>query len=161
MHDSRAGAFGIIGVVLLLLVKYISLNSVPGSLLMVALVLMPVVSRWTMVYAVFVYPYARMEGLGKVFKQAASWQRFTIATVITVALAIGLVWLADIAYFYLVGVGIMLGTWVIIVAVAAYLKRKFFGLTGDTYGAINELAEVGVLILIALMAHNQWFSLSG
>ncbi|GAI25194.1 unnamed protein product, partial [marine sediment metagenome] len=32
------------------------------------------------------------------------------------------------------------------------LKSKFSGLTGDTYGAINEVAEVGVLILVTLLA---------
>ena len=161
MHDSRAGAFGIIGVVLLLLVKYVALNSVPESLLMITLVLMPVVGRWAMVYAVFAYPYARPEGLGKEFKQVASWQRFTIATVITLATAIVLVWLADIAYFYLAGLAIMFGIWVIIVGMAAYLKRKFSGLTGDTYGAINEVVEVGVLILVTLIAYTQWFGLPG
>ncbi|GAI09498.1 unnamed protein product, partial [marine sediment metagenome] len=67
MHDSRAGSFGIIGVCCLLLVKYISLNNVPETLLMATLVLMPVVSRWAMVYAIFAYPYARPSGLGKVF----------------------------------------------------------------------------------------------
>ncbi len=157
MRDSHAGAFGVVGVVLLLLVKYLSLNSLPESLLVFALVLMPVVSRWAMVYAVFAYPYAIPEGLGKVFKQTISWQRFTVATVITVIIAIGLAWLADIASFYLAGLAIMLGTWVIIVIMANYLKRKFSGLTGDSYGAINEVAEVIVLILIVLMAQNQWF----
>ena len=157
MHDSRAGAFGIVGVVLLLLVKYVSLNSVPETLLMVTLILMPAVSRWAMVYAVFAYPYARPAGLGKAFKQGASWQKFTIATVITLAAAIGLARLANITYFYLVGLSIMLVIWVIIVAVATYLKRKFSGLTGDTYGAINEVAEVGVLVLVCLLAYNQWF----
>ena len=161
MHDSRAGAFGIIGVVLLLLVKYVALNSVPESLLMITLVLMPVVGRWAMVYAVFAYPYARPAGLGKEFKQVASWQRFTIATVITVAAAVVLAWLADMAYFYLAGLAIMFGIWVIIVSMAAYLKRKFSGLTGDTYGAINEVTEVGVLILVTLIAYNQWFGLPG
>jgi len=156
MHDSRAGAFGIVGVFLLLLVKYVSLSSVPENLLMVTLVLMPVVSRWAMVYTVFAYPYARPAGLGKIFKQGASWQGFTIATVITLAVAIGLARLANITYFYLAGLAIMLAIWVIVVAMATYLKRKFAGLTGDTYGAINEVAEVCVLILICLLAHNQW-----
>ena len=156
MHDSRAGAFGIVGVVLLLLVKYVSLNSVPENLLMVTLVLMPVVSRWAMVYTVFAYPYARPAGLGKIFKQEASWQRFTAATVITLAVAIGLARLANITYFYLAGLVIMIGIWVIVVAMATYLKRKFSGLTGDTYGAINETTEVCVLILVCLLAHNQW-----
>ena len=157
MHDSRAGAFGVIGAFLLLLVKYVSLSSVPENLLMATLVLMPVVSRWAMVYAVFAYPYARPEGLGRAFKQGAGWQRFTIATAITLVMAIGLARLANITYFYLAGLAIMLGIWVIVVAMASYFKRKFSGLTGDTYGAINEVAEVGVLILVCLLAYNQWF----
>ncbi len=158
MHDSRAGAFGIVGAFLLLLVKYVSLSSVPETWLMATLVLMPVVSRWAMVYAVFVYPYARPEGLGRVFKQGTSWQRFTIATIITLAVAIGLARLANITYFYLAGSAIIVGIWVIVVAMASYFKGKFSGLTGDTYGSINEVAEVCVLILVCLLAHNQWFS---
>ncbi len=145
MHDSRAGAFGIIGIVLLLLVKYISLNNVPETLVMTTLVLMPVVSRWAMVYTVFAYPYARPSGLGKVFKQGVSWQGFVAATLITLVAAYIL--------SQFVGLAIMLGVWVIVVAAAAYLKRKFAGLTGDTYGAINEIAEVCVLILVGLLAH--------
>ena len=156
MRDSRVGAFGVIGVFLLLLVKYVSLSSVPEDLLPATLVLMPVISRWAMVYAVFAYPYARPAGLGKVFKQEANWRRFTIATIITLVVAIGLVRLVNIAYFYLVGLAIMFGIWVIVVAMATYFKRKFTGLTGDTYGAINEVAEVGVLIIVCLLAYNHW-----
>jgi len=155
MRDSRVGAFGVIGVFSLLLLKYVSLSSVPESWLMATLVLMPVVSRWAMVYAVFTYPYARPQGLGKAFKQGAGWQGFAIATVITLAVAIGSARLANVTYFYLAGLAIMFGIWVIVVAMAAYLKRKFSGLTGDTYGAINEVAEVSVLILICLLAYNR------
>lgn len=146
MRDSRAGGFGIVGAVLLLLVKYLSLNSVPEPLLMATLVLMPVVSRWAMVYAVFAYPYAKPSGLGKVFKQGASWQRFIRATLTALVVAVVLAQLA--------GLVIMLGIWVIVIAMAAYLKRKFAGLTGDNYGAINEVAEVGVLILVLLLAYS-------
>jgi len=159
MHDSRVGGFGIAGVCLLLLVKYISLNSVPEHLLMVTLILMPVISRWAMVYALFAYPYARPSGLGKAFKQETNWQRFSLATIITLAVAMGLTGLPNTAYSYLAGLAIMGGTWVIITAMAAYLRRKFAGLTGDTYGAINEVAEVGVLILVCLLTHNQWLGL--
>ena len=146
MHDSRVGGFGIVGVVLLLLVKYVSLNSIPEPLLMIALVLMPVISRWAMVYAVFAYPYAKPSDLGKVFKQGASWPRFTMATLIALAVVVALALLAGLAIIF-----IMFLTWVMTVAMAAYFKSKFSGLTGDTYGAINELAEVGVLIFITLL----------
>jgi len=148
MRDSRVGGFGIVGICCLLLVKYISLNSVPETSLMVTLVLMPVVSRWAMVYAIFAYPYAKPSGLGKVFKQGASWQRLTIATLIALAVAVVLARLA--------GLVIMFGIWVIVIAMAAYLKRKFSGLTGDNYGAINEVTEVCVLVLVCLLTHNQW-----
>ena len=148
MQDSRAGGFGIIGVCCLLLVKYVSMSGVPDSWLMQTLVLMPVVGRWAMVYAVFAYPYAKPSGLGKVFKQMASWPRFVIATFITLAVVVVLA--------SLTGFVIMLAIWVIVIAMAAYLKGKFGGLTGDTYGAINEVAEVCVLILVCLLAHIQW-----
>ena len=160
MHDSRVGGFGVIGACCLLLVKYVSLNSVPESWLMMTLVLMPVISRWAMVYAVFAYPSAKPSGLGRVFKQGASWSRFTIATVITLAVVIGLTRWANITYFYVVGLVIMLGIWIIVLAMANYLKRKFSGLSGDTYGAINEVAEVCVLILVSLLAYNQWLGLA-
>jgi len=156
MRDSRAGAFGITGVVLLLLVKYVLLNSVPATLLMATLVIVPVVGRWAMVYAVFAYPYARPSGLGKVFKDGPNRLSFTLATITALAVATGVAWWADVAYFCLAGAAVVLGTWMAVLLVAAYLKGKFAGLTGDTYGSINEVAEVCVLILIVMAAHNQW-----
>jgi adenosylcobinamide-GDP ribazoletransferase len=144
MHDSRVGGFGIVGIVLLLLVKYVSLNSIPLPLMMTTLVLMPVISRWATVYAIFAYPYAKPSGLGKAFKQGTNWLRFTMATLIALVVVVGLA--------QLVGLAIMFLIWVMTVAMAAYLKSKFSGLTGDTYGAINEVAEVGVLILVTLLA---------
>jgi adenosylcobinamide-GDP ribazoletransferase len=152
MRDSRAGAFGIAGLFFLLLVKYGSLTSVPPTLMMSTLVLMPAISRWAMVYAVFAYPYARPSGLGTVFKEGASWRRFLVATAIALAVAIPL--------FQLAGLVIMLGVWLTTLAMAYYLKGKFSGLTGDTYGAINEVAEVTVLIMVCLLTHNQWLGLA-
>jgi adenosylcobinamide-GDP ribazoletransferase len=148
MKDSRAGAFGIIGVSLLLLVKYVSLNSVPESWLVPTLLLMPVLSRWAMVYAVFIYPYARASGLGKAFKRETSRVVFLVATVIALAIAVIPAQFA--------GLVIMFGVWVIVTAIAYYLKSRFGGLTGDSYGAINETAEVLVLILVCLLAQIGW-----
>lgn len=150
MKDSRAGAFGIIGVCCLLLVKYISLISVPPTWLIPTLVLMPVVSRWTMVCAIFTYPYAKPSGVGKVFKNEAGSTAFLAATVIALAIAL--------MPARLVGLMVMFGTGIIAMAIAFYLKNRFGGLTGDNYGAINELAEVLILILVCLLAHVGWLS---
>lgn len=143
MSDSRVGGFGIIGVVLLLLVKYVALDNVPPALLMLTLVLMPMIGRWAMVYAIFAYPYAKPLGLGVVVKQGTRWPKFLMATLITLVVAYVLA--------RLMGVAIMLGIWIIAMVMAGYFKRKFSGLTGDTYGAINEVAEVSVLILVSFL----------
>ena len=157
MRDSRVGAFGVIGVFLLLLVKYLSLAGVPGNMVFTTLVLMPVISRWVMVYAVVAYPYARAAGLGQAFKQGARWSRFAIATVVALALVLALTRWANISQFYLATVVAMLCVWLFALVMANYLKGKLGGLTGDTYGAINEVAEVLVVIIFTLIARNHWF----
>lgn len=148
MHDSRAGGFGVIGAALLLLVKFVSLNSVPQSLMIFTLVAAPVISRWTMVYAIFAYPYARPSGLGKAFKVATGWRQLLLATLVALALAAVLLKWAGLSIFLVV--------WLLTMALAAYLRRKFAGLTGDTYGAISEVAESGVFIMVSLLAYEHW-----
>jgi adenosylcobinamide-GDP ribazoletransferase len=36
------------------------------------------------------------------------------------------------------------------------LNKKFAGLTGDSYGAVNEFSEVATLIVVGLLAFNHW-----
>jgi adenosylcobinamide-GDP ribazoletransferase len=156
MQDSHSGAFAIIGIAVLLLVKYGALNSIPDSLMMATLLIMPVVSRWMMVYGIFAYPYARPSGMGKIMKEGLGKGRFGVATAITVAAVIGFAGWTGISLFYLAGPFVMTGAWLVTLSMAAYLKGKFCGLTGDTYGAINEMAEVSALIIFLLLAYNHW-----
>ena len=146
MRDSRVGGFGVIGVVLILLVKYVSLNSIPGTLMTASLVLMSVSGRWAMVYSVFAYPYARPSGLGKAFKEGSRWPGFIVATIVTIAIAV--------VSMQLIGLAVLATVWLIVVALAAYFKKTFAGLTGDNYGAINEISEVSVLILVNMFVHS-------
>ncbi len=146
MHDSRTGAFGVVGIALLLLVKYVSLNNIPTELMTAVLLFTPVVSRWAMVYAIFVYPYARPEGLGTAYKNATRWPQFTIATVITLAAAAAL-----FPLFSYLGLLLIPGIWILAVLMSQYFKYKFAGLTGDTYGAINEVSEATAFLLTVLV----------
>ena len=156
MHDSRTGAFGVTGLILLLLVKFMLLNSIPQANIAPVLVVMPVISRWTMVYAIAMYPYARNQGLGKAFKDGVTRTRLVFATMITLGLSIFLAWWANLDYYYIVGFGIMVIIGLTIIAVSEYFRRKFAGLTGDTYGAINELAETGILLIASIACFNGW-----
>jgi adenosylcobinamide-GDP ribazoletransferase len=156
MRDSRVGAFGVVGAVLLLLVKFAALSGIPYRLVFAGLILMPVVSRWLMVYAVTAYPYARPDGLGTLFKGGANWERFTLATAFALLVAAILLWWLAIPHFFLAALAIMGGAWLAILGWTQYLTRKFAGLTGDSYGAVSELAEVAVLLAMALLVHNRW-----
>jgi adenosylcobinamide-GDP ribazoletransferase len=148
MRDSRTGAFGVVSIVLILLVKYIALNNIPLVFMTAVLLFMPVVSRWAMVDAIFVFHYARPEGLGTAFKKATRWPQFTTATMLTLAMAAALYPLLSITGFLLI-----FGVWLITTVFSFYLKYKFTGLTGDTYGAINEVAEVMTLMFVIIISN--------
>jgi len=137
MSDSRVGVFGIAAAVLLLLLKYVSLSS---ATILPALLLMPTLSRWIMVSAIFTFPYAKSSGMGLAFKQGANWQRLTIATVIALVVAV--------LVLKLWGLVLMTALWLITFGIASFFRSRLGGLTGDNYGALNELAEVLVLLLI-------------
>ncbi len=143
MADSRVGAFGIIAAILLLLLKYASLSSIPFNALMPALLLMPTLSRWIIVSTIFNFPYAKSSGMGLAFKQGATWQRLIIATAIALA--------ASVLLLGWHGVLLLAALWLITLGIAIYFRSRLGGLTGDVYGAINELSEVLVLILIIIL----------
>jgi adenosylcobinamide-GDP ribazoletransferase len=144
MHDSRSGAFGVVGIVLLLLVQYVSLNNVPQQLITPTLLFMPVISRWAMVYAIFVFPSARPAGLGSAYKLGTRWPQFTIATITTLLIAA----LLFLTGFYINGFALIIGTCMVTTLLSLYFRRKFAGLTGDNYGAINEAATVTALLVV-------------
>lgn len=137
MADTKVGAFGIAAIILLLILKYAALSSAP---VVTSLLLMPTLSRWTMVCAIFAFPYAKDVGMGLVFKQGATWQRLIAATAIPLVTAVVLLkwW----------GLALMSVLLLIILGIAGCFHLRIGGLTGDSYGAINELAEVLVLLLL-------------
>jgi adenosylcobinamide-GDP ribazoletransferase len=140
MRDERAGAFAVIGGILLLLLKYAALAANPGRL--AALLAAPVVGRWGMTLALVAFPYGRTEGLGRAMKDHAGWPQVALATVLTVAVAAGTFALTPswrpLIVLPLAGVV----TW----AAGRFALCRLPGLTGDIYGALCELLEVVVLL---------------
>jgi len=139
MRDERVGAFGLSTGVILLLIKYSALSGFPQSAPM--LILVPVLSRWGMTLAVFAYPYARPEGLGSAVKSHISWKQITIASLTALVSA----WLCA-SWWGLLTLGI---TPLLVWGMASFVLRRIPGLTGDIYGAINELLEMILLLVLA------------
>ena len=143
MADSHVGAFGIIAAILMLLLKHASLSSLPDVMAMPALLLMTTLSRWIMVVAIFTFPYAKGTGMGLAFKQGATWKRLVMAT--------GIALIASVLLLNWWGMVLMAMLWLISFGIASYFHSRLGGLTGDIYGALNEIAEVLVLILITIL----------
>ncbi|TDA69448.1 MAG: adenosylcobinamide-GDP ribazoletransferase [Clostridia bacterium] len=147
MRDSRVGAMGVIGAVILLLVKFGVLASLPVEAAQEILILPPVLARWAMAGAIVFLPYVRTEGLGRGFSRYASRSRFWLATTVAAAIA----WLVA-------GPGGLL-----IQALAAaflfwfsrQLKISLGGCTGDTYGALAEVQET--ILLVIMLALKEWW----
>jgi len=141
LHDTRMGAFAVVGAVCLLLLKFAILLELPVFSRMRTLLVVPTLSRAAMVYAAWAYPYARPgPGLGQLFRQELGWRQVVAATIVAVG-ASGAIW-------GLSGLATALFAWLLTVVVAWLVQRRIPGLTGDVYGAINELTEVGALLFL-------------
>ncbi|WP_054956536.1 adenosylcobinamide-GDP ribazoletransferase [Paenibacillus dakarensis] len=164
MKDSRVGAMGVIACVLLLILKLSLIYSVLVSNSYASgLLLLPLIwSRWFMVHAMSSWPMARGKGgLAGQFKdmdQKHLWAALFTAVILSgVSAAIAPFIVMDDHSLILALLGFLIfplviwaaGTWL-----ARRLNAALGGLTGDTYGALNEFLEVaGLLTLVLLFKH--------
>lgn len=143
MRDSRVGAIGAVGGMLLLLSKYVMLTQMPLSGRTVMILLIPMISRCGIAVAMAIWPYARrqQEGVGGSLTRNMNKSVWLTAVVSTVFITIlGL---------QVKGVILLAVLLIILMATAGYTAKRLGGLTGDTYGMINEVLEVmGWTILI-------------
>jgi len=142
MREPQVGAFGVAGGVMMILLKFVALASLTNPLRTLALFSVPVFSRWAMAYALYVYPYARADGKGNVFKENARRVDLIIATILALAFTLPLAGYIAIAFLVL--------AWLITLLVARFVMARIGGLTGDVYGALNELVEVTLWLLLTI-----------
>ena len=147
MRDSHVGSYGVLGGVCVVLLKVGALGAMPNSARVLALLLTPMLGRWSLVLAAALFPPARPSGLGAAFRAGVTPPRLAAAAVTCVVAACGLGGVAG----PLALVAACLATWLLGRAITAMIP----GLTGDTYGAIAEVTEVVTLFLLALLGGNR------
>lgn len=140
MRDPATGAFGVIAVGLVLLLKFGLLLDLPGAGTSLAAV--PLAARYAVLLPIALFPYARPEGLGQGLAGPARR-----AALLTGLPTIGAVWLVA-GPAGLAGLSLALAGGLML---AGFARRRVGGLTGDVYGAIIEAAEVS-----ALFSHAVW-----
>lgn len=140
MQDSRVGAFGVAGGVILLLLKFTAISSLPD--LFPGIILAPIMGRWAITMAIVFYPYAREKGLGKDIKDHARWPQALISTLSALIFSVLFAQWSGVAASAL-AMAVMLG-WL------DFVRKRIPGLTGDIYGATCEIVEITVIIFLSL-----------
>ena len=143
MQDSSIGVYGVLSLVLITILKYVLLIELPIQDKNMILVIVPTLSRLSMVIAVYYFPYARKEGFGKSYKLYLKRKDMILAFFWSVIISITLLFWKGLV---LIVIGLFF-TFVI----SKYISNIIDGLTGDNYGAINEIIEVLSLLTAILL----------
>lgn len=140
MRDSRLGTYGTVALVLSLVARLFSIATIDAAFVLEAMIAAHVLARWTALPLILWLPYVRETGTGKPFAATMTWGRLMWGTLIAgglVTLALG--WTA-IPVAVVVLVVTMVG--------GRYSEKKIGGMTGDVLGAINNLAELAVYLVL-------------
>jgi adenosylcobinamide-GDP ribazoletransferase len=141
LKDPRMGVFGVTGIGLLLLGKWTALVHAPAVAPLAAAVL----ARWAMVYTLGAFPPARPDGMAATLGRGVP---FWAATVFAIPVLVALTWTTDQPW--MLARAVLAGTLAAVMA-AAWLARRFGGITGDVCGAVGEMTE-----LVSLWAFLPW-----
>src|SRR4030042_2642781 len=154
MKDSKTGPIGVIAIVFALALKYLSLKNIsyfsPFTYYS-SLMLMPILSKWTMVISMFYGKPARKDGLGRIFINRIGLKEIVISTLILFSILI----LLRVFFSYYISSGQYIFYAVLLVtmyflcrACIHFFHKKLGGLTGDTLGAISEITEIIFLLMV-------------
>ena len=148
MKDSRVGAFGVLALVLSTLVRVFAVSSLAPVDGLAALAVAHMLGRSTAVATMALVPAAGDRGLGHSYTAHLS-RTWTAAAVLVSS--------AAAASLGLPGAVTLASATAGAAAVAGVARRAFGGTTGDVLGAVEQVAEMAVLVSAAgLVAAHGW-----
>jgi len=145
MRDSRIGAFGALGLILLLLLEIAAVTELPPSVRAQALLVVPVVARATPPLLARLFPPAKSEGLGAAFGAGLGALAAPIA--LSIALVVAIVALRAL------GIVVVVVSVASALVVARFVAGRVAGITGDVLGAAIEIAELAGLLTVSAWSH--------
>lgn len=152
MKDSRIGAYGAIGIGLMLALKCMTLASLPAPVVVTALLVGHPLSRLAAISLVWRMEYAKANGKAKPMAQQMSNREFSIAALITL-LPIAVMGVTGVMPWYGIAAGLLpagCALW----RLARLFKRRIGGYTGDCLGAVQQVTEVAFYLgVLAVIPH--------
>lgn len=150
MKDSSVGAFGATALICALLAKWVCLQRLIETNSHIWIIMACVTSRTMQVVLAVTNPYARDDsGTATSFVKNANFRHMAVA--LGLAAVIVLV-VGQLNWMWL---GVPAGAWFIARLFGQSCKRVIGGVTGDLLGAGNEIVELAILAVGALIASSQ------
>jgi adenosylcobinamide-GDP ribazoletransferase len=142
LKDKHMGAFGIIGISMDLLLKYIGLKLFISQGRPGLMILPLVISRASMSHLISSLPYARNQGTGMPFVVDSRGIYSYLAWLEALAISIPFGWRGVVTTA--LGMGV---SW----CLRLYFRQRYGGITGDLLGASNEVVEVFTIFTLNLL----------
>ena len=144
MRDSRSGAFGVLALIFSVGLRSTALAALPGGWRMIGVVMAAAaLSRAMIPAAMQIMAPARPEGLGA---SAGTPDASTAATAAGMGLGLAVLGLG-LGGALAAALGALAGGWLIV----ALARRSLGGYTGDVLGAVQQVAEIGILLAAAMV----------
>jgi adenosylcobinamide-GDP ribazoletransferase len=137
LRDSRIGSFGALALVISVLARFLLLSTLPVNRFMALVVSAHVLGRWTTLpLSYFLRPAREDDGQGARVAQKISATSLLAGTLLSLAIVLCLLrrtfWIPVLAAF------------VVSAFTGVYYFRRIGGITGDCFGATNQLTEIAV-----------------
>jgi len=149
MKDSQVGVFGLIGLIMLLLLKFFALSQLTATLVPLALITAHTLSRAAAITFLNTHNYARADGGESKASAMVRPMRKNELVIVLITVLIPLPFCAIVFPIHA-----LLFTLVAVVAIRWYLgklfTRKIAGYTGDCLGAAQQVIEVAIYLALGV-----------
>jgi len=137
LKDSRIGSYGATALALSLLARYLLLASLPVEHFDAYVIASHVLCRWSSLPLSYFLPPAREEdGQGARIAKLTSWSSLVFGSFFSVAVVVLALRWSAVAPLLVAILAVALSAWL--------YSRKIGGVTGDCFGATNQLTEIAV-----------------
>lgn len=148
MKDSRVGAYGVIGIILMLLGKYLSLTELPFHTLSFVIIAGHSISRFASSHCIYTHEYVGNQGTSKAKPLCSNSS--SIDTLLGAIWGIIPLFFLGSYWYLLAIIPVMTAKW----WMARYFTKWIGGYTGDCLGAIQQVTEVIFYISVLIINRN-------
>ncbi|MGL5150868.1 MAG: adenosylcobinamide-GDP ribazoletransferase [Clostridium sp.] len=141
MKDSRIGTFACIAIIIDLGIKFIGYKEIILSFGSFVILIIPIISRVAISLISYIGKPAKENGTGNLFINTMKLSSVIINFLGFIVISIFILPIRRVII-------VLMGVIIMVIGFNKYCCNKINGITGDSLGAMNEIAIIGVMVLL-------------